>query len=116
MTLYTLSQPSAWSYGITSGSDGNLWFTEANGNQIGKIAPSGAITEHQIPTANSVPRGIAAGPDGNLWFVESAGNKIAKLEIVTAAAVVPALSRSAMLILSAVLLSCGLVQLYGRCR
>jgi virginiamycin B lyase len=74
------------------------------------------ITEYPIPTANSMPRGIATGPDGNLWFVESAGNKIAKLGIVTAATVVPALSRSAMLILFAVLLSCGLVQLHRKRR
>jgi virginiamycin B lyase len=115
MTLYTLSQPSAWPYGITSGPDGNLWFIEANANQIGKITPSGAITEYPIPTVNSMPRGIT-GPDGNLWFVESAGNKIAKLEIVTAATVVPAPSRSAVLILFAVLLSCGLVQLHRKRR
>jgi streptogramin lyase len=116
MTLYILSQPSAWPYGITPGPDGNLWFTEVNGNQIGKITPSGVITEYKIPTSNSMPRGIATGPDSNLWFAESAGNKIGKLEITMAATVVPALSRSGMLILFAVLLSCGLIQLHRRRR
>ncbi|SRR6266567_2543910 len=116
VTLYILSQPSAWPYGIAPGVDGNLWFTEVNGNAIAKITPSGAITEYTIPTANSMPHGIATGPDGNLWFVESAGNKIGKLEIITPPTVVPALSWSGMLIILAVLLSCGLVQLHRRRR
>src|ERR1022692_1928498 len=58
MTLYILSQPSAWPYGITAGRDGNLMFSEVNVNQIGKITPSGVITEYKIPTSNSMPRGM----------------------------------------------------------
>ena len=57
--------------GIAAGPDGNLWFTEGNGNQIGRITTAGVITEFPIPTANSDPYGIAAGPDGNLWFTEA---------------------------------------------
>jgi len=68
-------------YGITSGPDGNLWFTEANfaGNKIGRITPTGTITEFTIPTANSGPIGITTGPDGNLWFTEDSGNKIGRI-------------------------------------
>jgi streptogramin lyase len=57
--------------GIAGGPDGNLWFTELDGNQIGRMTPSGAATEFPIPTANSAPEDIALGPDGNLWFTES---------------------------------------------
>jgi hypothetical protein len=32
-------------YGITSGPDGNLWFTELRGNQIGRITTAGTLTE-----------------------------------------------------------------------
>src|SRR5258708_4556113 len=61
---------------ITAGPDGNLWFTEQNGNQIGRITTAGAITEFSLPTncGSSLgcnPRGITAGPDGNLWFTEA---------------------------------------------
>ncbi len=56
--------------GITAGPDGNLWFTELNGNKIGRITPAGAISEFPIPTPGSGPFGITAGPDGNLWFTE----------------------------------------------
>jgi len=35
---------------ITAGPDGNLWFTERDGNQIGRITTSGAISEFRIKT------------------------------------------------------------------
>jgi streptogramin lyase len=59
--------------GITSGPDGNIWFTEANGNNIGRITNAGKITEFPVPTANSSPRQITTGSDGNLWFTELIG-------------------------------------------
>jgi virginiamycin B lyase len=55
---------------ITVGPDGNLWFVEQAGNNIGRITPTGSITEFAIPTAGANPQGIIAGPDGNLWFTE----------------------------------------------
>jgi uncharacterized protein (TIGR03437 family) len=61
---------------ITTGPDGNLWFTESDANKIGKITASGTITEFAVPTPNSQPWAITAGPDGNLWFTEISGNKI----------------------------------------
>ena len=64
---------------ITASPDGNLWFTEVNGNKIGRISPSGDIAEFGGLTANSGPTSITAGPDGNLWFTEHAGNKIGRI-------------------------------------
>lgn len=64
---------------IAAGPDGNLWFTAQYQDQIGRITPSGEITEFTIPTANSDPYGITAGPDGNLWFTESNRNKIGRI-------------------------------------
>ena len=61
---------------ITSGPDGNLWFTESNSNKIGRITPSGVFTEFPIPTPFSVPTDVAPGPDGNLWFTEVIANTI----------------------------------------
>lgn len=66
--------PTAYSYprSITTGPDGNLWFTESgtngvNGKRIGRITPSGVITEFDVSKS---PVDITAGPDGNLWFTE----------------------------------------------
>src|SRR5439155_997192 len=71
-------------WGIAPGPDGNLWFAEYGGNEIGRITTAGAITEFPIPTAESDPTGITAGPDGNLWFTEAVG-KIGR--ITTAGAI-----------------------------
>jgi len=65
--------------GITVGPDGNLWFTEAQNNNVGRITPAGVITEFPVPTANGSPFGIVAGSDGNLWFTERLGQKIGRI-------------------------------------
>ena len=67
---------------IAAGPDGNLWFTELNGNKVGRITPAGVVTEFPVPTADCTPNGIASGPDGNLWFTEMnylTGNKIGRI-------------------------------------
>ena len=58
--------------GITSGPDGNLWFTEFGTDKIGKINPStDAITEYSNRDLDDAePDEITVGPDGNLWFTE----------------------------------------------
>jgi hypothetical protein len=62
---------------ITLGPDGNLWFTELFGNQIGMLDPTtGAVTDTLYPTPGAGPYGITVGPDHNLWFTESDANEI----------------------------------------
>lgn len=65
---------------ITAGPDGNLWFTEADGDAIGRITPSGVVTEFlEGITEGSAPLGITAGPDGNLWFTEYDAGRIGRI-------------------------------------
>jgi streptogramin lyase len=60
--------------GIALGPDGNLWFTETNANQIGRITPAGVVTEFPVDPAQVFsPIAITAGPDGNLWFAGFTG-------------------------------------------
>jgi len=77
--------------------DGDLWFTQTLANApstttcthhhcmtttstqtgyLGRITPSGAVTEFQIPNANSRPFLITVGPDGNLWFTDEGTNSV----------------------------------------
>ena len=56
--------------GITAGPDGALWFTEYNGNVIGRITTAGVFTEYTLPQGGSEPFWITTGPDGNLWFTD----------------------------------------------
>jgi streptogramin lyase len=62
-------------YGITTGPDGNLWFTERGADKVGMINPaSHAISEFVLGTTGNAPEQITTGPDGNLWFTEYTGN------------------------------------------
>lgn len=76
---YAIPTSGSEPWGITPGSDGNLWFAEDTGNQIGKITPSGTITEYPITTSGSGVTDITAGSDGNMWFTEESTNKIGKI-------------------------------------
>jgi streptogramin lyase len=67
VTVFTVPTPGAGVFGIAAGSDGNLWFTEQSAIQVGRITPSGVVTEFPVVFP---PHGITLGPDGNIWFVE----------------------------------------------
>jgi hypothetical protein len=85
------SQPSA----ITTGPDGNLWFIENRCpaceidapdsiQVIGRITPSGTITEFEVPSTKGkaffdTRGGIVTGPDGALWFTEPVNNRIGRI-------------------------------------
>jgi len=62
---------------IVNGPDGNLWFTENEGNfgdstpGIGKITPDGTVTTYRAGLgSDSSPFDITVGPEGNLWFTD----------------------------------------------
>ncbi len=60
-------------FGIASGPDGNLWFTDdsATAPAIGQITIAGAITRFPLP-AGSVPGLIVTGPTKtDLWFTDA---------------------------------------------
>lgn len=69
---------------IVAGADGNMWFSGYRGvpgsgkpsqkvPAIGRITPSGEITQFDQPGAGTYPTRLATGPDGNVWFTESGG-------------------------------------------
>jgi len=79
-TLFTVPTPFSNPEGIAAGSDGNMWFTEYNGNAIGRITPAGIITEFALPpTSNHGLGGIAAGSDGTMWFADTGNNRIGRI-------------------------------------
>lgn len=70
---YPVPTPSSQVRGITTGADGNVWFTEQLGKKIGRITPAGVITEFPISEAGSHPASpdaITLGPDGNVWWAD----------------------------------------------
>ena len=72
--------------GITTGSDGNVWFTGNDSGKLISITPDGStITEYPVPGATTPfgpqaaqPGSVATGPDGNLWITDGANDFIDK--------------------------------------
>ena len=80
-------QSASHPYGLTVGPDGNIWFTEHGGANIGRINISnGAITEFPIPgSPTRQPYDITKGSDGNLWYAGEGGrvSKITTSGVIT---------------------------------
>ncbi len=66
---------------LTLGPDGNIWYIEPYvGNDIvGRLTPSGQITEFPIPLGSNGAAGITTGPDGSLWFEATLENAIGRI-------------------------------------
>jgi streptogramin lyase len=86
--------PNARPGSITPGPDGNLWFIDSAGSAagpalpggaaIGRITPTGTVTEFSAGLTGGLHGDIAAGPDGALWFTTQAGNERQLVEIAGA--------------------------------
>ncbi len=83
---------------ITTGPDGNLWFTDFGTPEIGSIVPStGAITHYTVTSATSAtsgdpePEAIVAGPNDTMYFADFSSNAIGSIS-TSAAAVTGALT------------------------
>lgn len=68
---------------MTTGSDGNLWFTAYNqggtmDRYIGLVTPQGTISQYTLPLSCQ-PDVLVKGPDGNLWFNEDLNSKIGRI-------------------------------------
>jgi streptogramin lyase len=88
VTEFPLPAGSSNPHAIAAGPDGNLWFTLPHQNKVGRISPSGDITEVLGITG---PMGITAGPDGNLWITQSSDSiaQITTTGIITAFPIAP---------------------------
>lgn len=81
--LIPAAEGSPWAIG--KGPDGNLWFSQPSTNKVGRITPSGEVTEFSVPVSphassgGGEPGAITAGPDGNLWLVMGNGGQIDRI-------------------------------------
>jgi streptogramin lyase len=80
ITEYNIPTAGCTAQDITTGADGNLWFTEQIGGRLGRVTTSGVVTEYAIPGGTD-PVGITSGPDGNLWFTQAGANQIGKANV-----------------------------------
>lgn len=66
---------------LAADQDGSLWFTESGRNAVGRIAPSGAVSEYPLPARLAGPGAIVAAPDGTIWFTETRANQIGQIDL-----------------------------------
>jgi hypothetical protein len=67
--------------GIALGPDGNVWFSETEVSQIGRVTPDGQITEFRTGISpGSKPLSIVVR-DGALWFSEASGNRVSRITV-----------------------------------
>ena len=80
---FSTPSPNSAPSGITTGVDGNVWFTENSAGKIGVINPAThKISEFKIaPT--STPFAITSGSDGNIWFTDIGTNSIGTINPAT---------------------------------
>ena len=54
---------------VTQASDGNFWFATADANQLGRLTPSGNLTEYSVPANSHFPaiESIDSDSAGNIW-------------------------------------------------
>ena len=65
--ITTLNHTQALPWRFTAGPDGNVYYTDFGSGEIGRITPSGVVTQFAMPPGVA-PASIVTGPDGNLWF------------------------------------------------
>ena len=79
----SIPTPNSEPRGIVLGQSSVIWFTEFEGNKIGRAQDVGA-TEFPVPTPGSGPSGIAFDSStGMIWFTELRANKIGRLDPAT---------------------------------
>ncbi|HET9341313.1 MAG TPA: hypothetical protein VFO25_00110 [Candidatus Eremiobacteraceae bacterium] len=66
-TKTLLSSPS----GITSTSDGSVWYGEGGPGYIARIFPTGKTTEFALPARYAEPNDLATDSAGNIWFEDA---------------------------------------------
>jgi virginiamycin B lyase len=82
VTEFSIPTPNALPTSIATGSDGNVYFTEAGVTNsggfgalhIGRLTPTGKITEFSLGFSVFAVGGITAGPDGNVYFTVGDNN------------------------------------------
>ena len=68
---YPVPSPGELPTSIITGPDGNLWFTEGLGSEIGMINPSTHVVTHfALPENFMLVSRMTVGPDGNIWFTD----------------------------------------------
>jgi virginiamycin B lyase len=70
---FSIADPQAGPYGITTGADGALWLTLIHSGEIARLTVSGEVSRYPAGPATCRPATITSGPDGALWAALETG-------------------------------------------
>ena len=66
---FSIAQPGSYPEALAAGTDGDLWFTESQAQDIGRIDPrTGAFGQVITLPSGDIPNGIARGANKNVFF------------------------------------------------
>jgi len=66
-------------YAIAPGRRADLWFSEFQGDHLGRVTIAGEITFFKLSSEGMAAR-LVVGPDGGVWFTDPMGNRIGRFE------------------------------------
>jgi virginiamycin B lyase len=66
--------------GIAVGPNGNLWFTQPETNQIGRISPNGDIERYALPVPGAQPTAIVQGLDESMWYSQRGSSSVGRFK------------------------------------
>jgi streptogramin lyase len=64
--------------GMTAGPGDDLWFTNPEASEIGRVTPEGGVTRF-FQGITGKPKAITAGQEGDIWFTEPAAHEIGRI-------------------------------------
>ena len=73
---FTIPTEQALPWDVVAGQDGNVWFSELSGRNVGRITPQGHITEFPVPGDFSGIAGVAPDKLNHIWFTEFRAGKV----------------------------------------
>lgn len=78
LTRHVFDQITGGPYGVAVATDGTVWATLRNTDQLLRINPDGKIATIDLPNRGASPSDIAVAPDGSVWFTEFRANRLGR--------------------------------------
>lgn len=66
--------------GLAVATNGEVWFTDAIAEAVGRLSPDGAVQSFPLPTRITQFGRLAVAPDGSAWFADGWSNSVIRLK------------------------------------
>ena len=79
-TRHRIASARGGPYGVAVTTDGAIWATLQNGNQLLYLGTDGISKTFDLPRGGAVPTDLAVGSDGSVWFLQFRANRIGRFK------------------------------------